>query len=159
MSRRSDMYGFTLIELMITLVLMTIVISIAVPNFTAFIQKTQLQGQADGLTAILQYARGEAVTRRTSALITVVDDGPWTVSVAGETVRQLSQNTSQAKMDADVATITYYSNGTATPAVITICRDDIVETAYVVEVRQSGSSVLHHRGKDADGNDLASCTL
>ena len=54
MSRRSDMHGFTLIELLITLALLTIVAGIAVPNFTAFIQKTQLQGQADDLVATLQ---------------------------------------------------------------------------------------------------------
>lgn len=58
MSRRSDMHGFTLIELLITLALLTIVAGIAVPNFTAFIQKTQLQGQADDLVATLLYARG-----------------------------------------------------------------------------------------------------
>lgn len=159
MSRRSDMHGFTLIELMITIALLAIVVTIAVPNFTAFIQKTQLKGQADDLIAILQYARGEAVTRRTTAEVTIDDAGPWTVSVAGQPARELSHNTSQAKMDADVATITYRANGTATPAVIIICRDDVPETAYVVEIRASGAPVLHPRGKDTDANDLASCTL
>lgn len=159
MSRRSDMHGFTLIELMITLALLTIVVGIAVPNFTAFIQRTQLQGQADDLVAILQYARGEAVTRRTTAEVAVDDTGPWKVSVAGQSARELSHNASQAKMDANVTTITYRANGTATPATITICRDDKPETAYVVEVRASGSPIRHERGKDTNGSDLTSCTL
>lgn len=158
MSGRNDMHGFTLIELMITLALLTIVLGIAVPNFTAFIQKTQLRGQADDLVAILQYARGEAATRRTTAEVAVNDTGPWVVSVSGQPIRELSHNTSQAKMDANIDTITYRANGTGTPAVITICRDDAAEKAYVVEVRASGAPVLYARGKDTDGSNLASCT-
>ncbi|MHB0817505.1 GspH/FimT family pseudopilin [Stutzerimonas stutzeri] len=159
MSRRSDMHGFTLVELLITLALLTIVVGIAVPNFTAFIQKTRLQGQTDELIAILQYARGEAVTRRITAEVIVDDDGPWVVSIAGQPARELSHDTSQAKMDADIATITYRANGTATPALITVCKEDSPETAYVVEVRATGAPVRYERGKGADGNALTSCTL
>ncbi|EPL63258.1 MULTISPECIES: GspH/FimT family pseudopilin [Stutzerimonas stutzeri subgroup] len=159
MSRRSDMHGFTLIELMITLALLTIVLGLAVPNFIAFIQKTRLQEQTDDLIATLQYARGEAVTRRTTAEVIADDDGPWVVRVAGQSARELSHNTSQARMDADAASITYRANGTATPALIIVCRDDSPETAYVVEVRASGAPVRHERGKGADGNALTSCTL
>ncbi|MGN5595844.1 GspH/FimT family pseudopilin [Stutzerimonas nitrititolerans] len=158
MSRRSDMHGFTLIELMITLALLTIVLGIAVPNFTAFIQKTQLQSQADDLVAILQYARGEAVTRKTTAEVIVSDTDAWVVRVGNESVRELSHNPNLAKMDADVASIVYRSNGTATPALVTICRDDEFEKGYVVAVRASGSPTVHPRGKNADGSPLTSCT-
>lgn len=158
MSRRSDMHGFTLIELLITLALLTIVAGIAVPNFTAFIQKTQLQGQADDLVATLLYARGEAVTRRTTAKIIVSDTGPWVVRVGGESLRELNHNPALAQMDADVTSIIYRPNGTATAALVTICRNDEFEKAYVVAVRPSGSPTIHPRGKNADGSALTSCT-
>lgn len=158
MSRRSDMHGFTLIELMITLALLTIVVGIAVPNFTAFIQKTQLQGQADDLVATLQYARGEAVTRKTTTDVIVSDTGPWVVRIGDESVRELNHNTNLAKMDADVASISYRPNGTATPALITICRDDEFGKGYVVAVRASGTPTIHPRGKNADGSPLTGCT-
>jgi len=158
MSRRSDMHGFTLIELMITLALLTIVVGIAVPNFTAFIKRTQLQGQAEDLVATLQYARGEAVTRRTTAEVLMSDNDAWVVLVNGQPVRDLTHNTSLAKMDADVASIIYRPNGTATPALITICRDDEFEKGYVVAVRASGTPTIHPRGKNADGSPLTSCT-
>lgn len=159
---RSDTQGFTLIELMITLALLTVVVTIAVPNFTAFIQKTRLQGQADDLAAFLQYARGEAVTKRTTATVTVDDDGPWIVTVNGEQVRQLEHNAEQAEMLSDVTAITYLSNGTANAAIIIICRNDVPETGYRIKVHPSGALERPKRGIKETGTDgtpvaLTSC--
>jgi type IV fimbrial biogenesis protein FimU len=156
MSRCRDMHGFTLIELMITLALLTIVVTIAVPNFTFFIQKTRLQSKAEELVGFLQYARGEAVTHRATAAIAVNDDGPWILSI-GNNERQLEHIPAQAQMLADVATVTYRANGTAPPALITVCLDDNPNTGFVVEIQSSGAARLHPRGNDVDGNDLTSC--
>jgi len=156
MSRRRDMHGFTLIELLITLALLIIVVTIAVPNFTFFIQKTRLQSKAEELVGFLQYARGEAVTQRTAASIAVDDNGPWILTV-GNNERQLEHTPAQAQMLADVANVTYRTNGTATPALITLCLDDNPDTGFVVEVQSSGAARLHPRGKDVDGSNLTSC--
>lgn len=156
MSRRRDMHGFTLIELMITLALLTIVVTIAVPNFTFFIQKTRLQSKAEELVGFLQYARSEAVTHRTAATIAVDDDGPWVLSI-GSNERRLEHLPAQAQMLADVAAVTYRANGTATPAVITLCLDANPDTGFVVEVQSSGAARLHPRGENLDGSDLTSC--
>ena len=156
MSRRRDMHGFTLIELMITLALLAIVVTLAVPNFTFFIQKTRLQSKADELVGFLQYARGEAVTQRAAAAIAVDDDGPWIVSI-GSNERQLEHIPAQAQMLADVTTVTYRANGTATPALITLCLEGNPDTGFVVEVQSSGAARLHQRGKNVDGSDLTSC--
>ncbi|EXF46428.1 Tfp pilus assembly protein FimT-like protein [Pseudomonas sp. BAY1663] len=157
MSRRSDMHGFTLIELMITLALLTIVVSIAVPNFTFFIQKTRLQNKADELISLLQYARGEAVVRRTASVVTVNDDGPWLLNV-GNDERQLEHIPAQAQMLANVTQVTYRANGTANASTIILCLDDNPDTGFVVDIQPSGAARLHPRGKAADGNDLTSCT-
>ncbi|EQM78346.1 GspH/FimT family pseudopilin [Stutzerimonas stutzeri] len=156
MSRRRDMHGFTLIELMITLALLTIVVAIAVPNFTFLIQKTRLQSKAEELVGFLQFARSQAVTQRTTAAIAVDDDGPWVLSF-GSNERQLEHIPAQAQMLANVATVTYRANGTATPAVVTLCLDGNPATGFVVEVQSSGAARLHPRGIDVDGSDLASC--
>lgn len=157
MSRRSDMHGFTLIELMVTLALLTIVVAIAVPNFTFFVQKTRLQSKADELVGLLNYARTEAVTRGTTATISIDDDGPWVLGIADD-VRQLEHMPTQAQMLADVTELVFRPNGTARAAVITVCLDSTPGTGFVVEVQPSGAVRQHPRGQDTDGNTLTSCT-
>lgn len=53
--------GFTLIELMITLVILGIVLTIAMPNMSKFIVKQRIQSQVDELMLTLAYARAESV--------------------------------------------------------------------------------------------------
>lgn len=55
--------GFTLIELMVTVVIVGIFAAIAVPNFTSMIHKSRVLSAANELYDLLQYSRGEAVTR------------------------------------------------------------------------------------------------
>jgi len=109
------------------------------------------------LVRLLQYARGEAVTRRTTATITVDDDGPWSLRV-GSDERQLEHLPGQVQLLADVAQIAFRPNGTATPAVITLCRESDPQTGFVVEVQPSGAPRLHPLGQDTDGSALTSCT-
>ena len=74
MSRLKDMRGFTLVELMITIALLAIVATIAVPNFVQFIRNNQVQAKADELKTFLQYARGQAVATRKKYEITTGTD-------------------------------------------------------------------------------------
>lgn len=53
--------GFTLIELMVTLVVAAILLMVAVPNFVGFIQGNQMVAQTERLARDLNYARSEAV--------------------------------------------------------------------------------------------------
>jgi len=53
--------GFTLIELMITIVVLAVLVAIALPSFQSIIEKRRLVGAADNLYADLQYARSEAI--------------------------------------------------------------------------------------------------
>ena len=61
--------GFTLIELMITLVIMVVVLRIAVPSFLTTIANNRLLTQANELANSVQYARSEAIKRTTSVSI------------------------------------------------------------------------------------------
>lgn len=57
--------GFTVIELMITVVVVAILAGVALPSFRAFMQRNAVSGATNELMADLQYARGVAVSDRT----------------------------------------------------------------------------------------------
>ncbi len=55
--------GFTLLELMITIVVAAILVAIALPGFRDLIHRNQVSSASNALLASLSYARTEAITR------------------------------------------------------------------------------------------------
>lgn len=159
--------GFTLVELMIVLVLLGIIATIAVPNFTGLIRDNQVLAQAEELNSLMQYARSESVIRRrtisvnldtTQRQASVVIPGPGeepdtslrTASFTG------SNNISFASSHPQ---ITYRPNGTSTVGNYraTFCRDSSVETGYLLTVVGSGRTILHPKGRNENGASLGGC--
>lgn len=54
-------FGFTLIELMVTLAVLAVVLAAAVPSFADFFDKYRLRGAADAVVSLVSNARAEAV--------------------------------------------------------------------------------------------------
>lgn len=160
MSRLKGMRGFTLVELMITLAILAIVATIAVPNFVQFIRNNQVQAKADELKTFLQYARGQAVTTRKT--YKVVAGTAWEVQTANSTVeRKLDFNTAQAQPRTLPASLdmTFAPSGRASAAAkITICRDTDFANGYLLEIQSSGVIKMYARGYKDDASKLTSCT-
>lgn len=55
--------GFTLMELMITIAVMSILLTLALPNFRTALQNNRLTGQANEMLTAMQFARSEALKR------------------------------------------------------------------------------------------------
>ena len=60
---RRGMRGFTLIELMVTLTVMAIVLSLAAPSFASLLASNRISSQTNELIGALNLARSEAVRR------------------------------------------------------------------------------------------------
>lgn len=55
--------GFTLIELMVTLVVAAILLAWGIPSFQRFMERTTLTSETNNWVAVLNFARSEAITR------------------------------------------------------------------------------------------------
>lgn len=149
MLRLKSTRGFTLVELMITLALLAIVATIAVPNFVQFIRNNQVQAKADELKTFLQYARGQAVATRKSYELTTGADA-WSIKpVGGDIERSLELNSAQAAAISSIASVTFMPNGSVVAAAaITVCRDQDAGNGYFIEIQRSGVIKMQPRGVD-----------
>lgn len=66
--------GFTLIEMMITVVIMAILLAVGAPSFTTFIQNAQIRTAAENLQAGLSLARSEALRRNAHVSLWMVNN-------------------------------------------------------------------------------------
>jgi type IV fimbrial biogenesis protein FimT len=114
--------GFTLVELLVTVCIVAVLMTLAVPSLTTLSLSQQVRSSAADLQTTLFFARKEAITR--AASVNVVPGGGdwkngWTVQLADGTVlrREAALNSQLAAMSG--GTITYQSDGHIPPPVPT----------------------------------------
>ncbi len=67
--------GLTLIELMITLLILAVILVFAIPNFNDAVLGARLSSNAGNLLASMQVARGEAIKRNATITVCTSTDG------------------------------------------------------------------------------------
>ena len=81
--------GVTLIELLITIVVLSVLLAVAVPAMNLFVEKNRLRDSAEAIYTELQYARTEAIKRKSTNGIRVnfTTDGAtnWCFGIREET--------------------------------------------------------------------------
>jgi len=113
--------GFTLVELMVTVIIGAILLSIAVPSFTNLIRRNQITTYANEFGTAVNLARSEAIKRGTSISVTS-NSGTnwtqgWTVNVvnSGELLRTAPALTGDNTFNSGVnGTVTFNSRGFTT---------------------------------------------
>lgn len=107
--------GVTLIELLIAMAILAILLGVAVPNFTTWLQNTQIRTATESIKNGLQLARAEAIRRNepVNFVLSSATSTGWTVStVAGIQIQQRlssdgSPNVTAAVTPAGATTVTY----------------------------------------------------
>ena len=74
--------GFTLIELMVTIVVLAIIATIAIPNLANLIDSNRARSQVNTYRDMLTLARAEAINRGTLVRVSRLGDGQWAVGTA-----------------------------------------------------------------------------
>lgn len=150
--------GFTLVELMVTVALLAILATIAVPSFVDFIRKNEVQAKADEITRLMQYARSEAVSSRSSATVTQdTASNKWSVSVQGAEVRVLDYVPAKVNFKNDMSNkqLTFNPYGAASKAVrVSICHAEDHANGYLLEIKRSGAIQLSTRGSAPEDCDI-----
>src|SRR5512134_2922210 len=73
--------GFTLIELMITIVILAILLYVALPNFAVWMQNTQIRTAGEAILNGMQLARTEAIRRNVNVELRLDISSGWTARV------------------------------------------------------------------------------
>jgi type IV fimbrial biogenesis protein FimT len=109
--------GFTMVELMATLALFAILLTIAAPSFREYTANQAIKAAGFTLASDLVYTRSEAVTRNTNVTIAPIGGDwtrGWTVSVVApaQTLRQATALGHGVKVDTSApAAITFDATG------------------------------------------------
>jgi type IV fimbrial biogenesis protein FimT len=106
--------GFTLIELMITISIMVILLTVAVPSFREFVQSQRVKTTSFDLFSAITYARSEALKRNGDVTLSAATGGwgnGWSISAGSSTLRTQSAIDSSVAITASATSITYGRDG------------------------------------------------
>ena len=111
--------GFTLLEMLVTLTVLGVLMTLAAPSFSSFVLSNRLKTIAFELVVSLNYARSEAIKRNVDATVTPSLsgwNGGWSVQSAGQTFKTFDapggiQINPVADGVASTAAVTFKRNG------------------------------------------------
>lgn len=137
--------GFTLIELMITIVVMAILSTIAMPSFVQMLRNSEVRNAAESLVNGMQRARADAVSRNANVQFVLGAGTSWTVDYVVKPVltdppldsrsgNEGSANVTITILPAVATTVTYNNVGQV------IANADASVTLTRVDVNATGST-------------------
>lgn len=141
------MRGFTLIELMVTVVVLAVLLSLAAPSFSNVVRDQRVKAATFDVYASLVFARSEAIKRNANIDIIPAAVGDWSagwrIEAAGTVLKRQDAHQGlniSGPGGADIATLTYQGDGrlTAAPTFVVSSPESASITARCVRVDLSG---------------------
>ena len=156
--------AFTLIELMITIAVAAVVLTLGVPSFSNVIERNRLTAHINELVATLNFARSEAVRRNSSIKVchsanglncggVGYEDG-WIIFTdlnadgdyadAGEELIRTNEGlpSNYTMRTNNLSSFTYSSKGRASTGRIVLCKDNAIDQARAIVISNSGRTRL-----------------
>jgi type IV fimbrial biogenesis protein FimT len=118
LARRGEQ-GFTLVELIVAVLLVSVFATLAGPPFRDFIIRQRIRNAAYELMSDITFARSEAVKRNTAVTLSRAGtwSGGWTVADGATTLRQHPALLATITITAGNSSVDFLMNGRASSAI------------------------------------------
>lgn len=152
-STMNRQHGFTLVELMITLAVLAIMVTVAIPSFRDFIMNNRLASNANEFVAAIHLVRSGAIKHQRNAYITSNAGTNWTngwsvwvdkdgdsAQDADETIRVTQAFTGNTTLTSDgKVQFQYRPTGLVDgPGTLTLCDSRTAEQGRQIDVSVAG---------------------
>lgn len=147
--------GFTVVELMISVAILAILLSVGPPAFNTFIKGSEMTANSNDLIGALNYARMEAVKRGSSVQLGQRDGSSWTGGFVawvdtdengaldtGEELQlwEAYSDSSSVSSNNNVSAFTFAATGEVDNIdILTICDNRTGETGRDISILASGA--------------------
>lgn len=149
----SKVRGFTLIELLVTIAVAIILATIAVPGFQRMMAVNRVAADYNEVLSGLNYARSEAVKRRSPVEFVASTDGSWKYVVAvvgGDDLRARSGRDGRTTLTA--GTVTFNALGRRGNCNVADCTFTMTSTFSGISNKNVEVSLMGRVGKPAESS-------